>query len=99
MASPAASVRRGHVQEIDPALRRQQGLSIVAVEVEEGLNMGRVGVGVSLFAHQGPIEPQIDLKDLKDGVGQVVDRVRELGVVGIRRRIGIRHDAIGGRRV
>ena len=89
--------RRGHVQEIDPALRRQQGLSIVAVEVEEGLNIGRVGVGVSLFAHQGPIELQIDL--LKDGEGQVVDRVRELGVVGKRRRIGIHHDAIGGRRV
>ena len=31
-------------------------------------------------------------------MGQIIDGVRELGVVGIRRRIGIGHDAVGARR-
>ena len=36
---------------------------------------------------------------LKDAVGDVVDHVRELGIVRIRGRTGVRHDAVDGRRV
>ena len=89
--------RSRDVQEIDPTLRLQQRFSIVAVVVEQRLEIGRVGVRVGLFGHQGAIEPHVDL--LEDGVGQVVDGVHEPGVVGIRRRIGIGHDAVLGRRV
>ena len=92
--------RWGHVQEIDPALRlqhRHPSSSIVAVVVEQRLEIGRVGVRVGLFGHQGAIEPQVDL--LEEGVGQVVDGVHEPSVVGIRGGIGIGRDAVGGRRV
>ena len=73
--------RSRDVQEIDPTLRLQQRFSLVAAVVEQGLEIGRVGVGVGLFGHQRAIEPHVDL--LEDGVGQVVDGVHEPGVVGI----------------
>ena len=41
----------------------------MAAAVGQGLEEGRVGARVGLLAHQGPIEPQVDL--LEDAVGQV----------------------------
>ena len=40
-------------------------------------------VGVALFRHEDPIHAQGDIS--KDGVSKIVDAVRALGIVGIRR--------------
>ena len=79
-------------------MRLQERVPVIAAAVGQGLEEGRVGARVGLLAHQGPIEPQVDL--LEDAVGQVGDHAREPGVVVVvRNRLFFHQEDVGGGRV
>ena len=60
----------GWVQSVDPALRFQDGLSIVSVKIQRRVYEGLVGVGVRLGTDEGVVESHADL--LEERVGKVV---------------------------
>ena len=67
---------------------------LLAVVIQEGFDEGFVSVRVRLFAHEGFVEPQIHL--FEDGMADIVHRVQEARVVGVRGGILIGHQASGG---
>ena len=61
----------GHVQlTVGPALGFQDGLSIVSVKVDQGVQDGLVGVRIRLGTDQGVVQPHANL--FEERVGQVV---------------------------
>ena len=69
--------RVGDVDGIEPALRFQDRLPVVSVEVEQGFKIRFVVVGVRLGIDEGPVESQVDL--LEEAVSDVVDQVSVFG--------------------
>ena len=62
----------GWVQSVDPSLRFQNGLSIVSVKIQCGVNHRLVSVRVRLRTDQGVVESYANL--FEERVGKIVDQ-------------------------
>ena len=76
--------RVGDVDGIEPALRFQDRLTVVSVEIQQGFKIRFVVVGVRLGTDEGPVESNVDL--LEEAVSDVVDQV---GVIRSQRVDGL----------
>ena len=73
----------GPIDAIDPSLRFQNGLSVVSVVIQQGLQVGFEVIGVSLGTDERVVEWNADL--FEEEVGFVIDQKRVFGSHCIRR--------------
>ena len=62
----------GPIDVIHPALRFQNGLSIISVEIQQSLQVGFVVIRVGLRTDESVVESNADL--LEEGMSYVVDQ-------------------------
>ena len=68
----------GNIDDIVPALRCQNRLTVVSVVIQQGFQIGLVRVGICLGTDESTIESHADL--LEEGMSQVVDKIGPVGV-------------------